>query len=287
MIPSEASGAAPGPGSSDAPDPVAQTLALLQPWIDFVPPRQRRLGLFIVVALLAHLAVFFVVQIDATRPEFQHQGRIHVAMESPGASSAGIASDAMLDRLADPRLFLLPVFPAAASLPAELPPDVTSNLGPAEWPAPAPAPAYSLVRAQAPTPSEQAAAAMLPPRQPFSYAGAPAPPAPATGWQWDAVLAGRQPAGMAALASPVSDTDLSPTELRVAVDSSGAVRNVLLESTCQKPEFDQQAILAARKVRFHASGRPGLDWGRLTVFWRTTAPPTPPPPTPTPANPTP
>jgi TonB family protein len=92
---------------------------------------------------------------------------------------------------------------------------------------------------------------------------------------------------MAALASPVSDTDLSPTELRIAVDPSGAVRNVLLESTCQKPEFDQQAILAARKVRFHPSDRPGLDWGRLTVFWRTTAPPTPPPPIPTPTTPTP
>jgi TonB family protein len=92
---------------------------------------------------------------------------------------------------------------------------------------------------------------------------------------------------MAALASPVSDTDLSPTELRVAVDPSGTVRNVLLEATCQKPEVDQQAVLAARKVRFLPSDQPGLAWGRLTVFWHATAPPAPPPPTPTPTTSTP
>jgi TonB family protein len=276
-----------GPTSPPAPDPLAQTLALLHPWIDFVPPRQRRLWLFIVLALLAHLVVFFVVQIDATRPEFQHQAHTHVTMESPGPAPAGIASDAFLDRLADPRLFLLPVFSAAPSLQTELPPDEDSNLGSNEWPAAAPAPAYPLVHAQAPTPAEQAAAAMLPPRQPFSYAEAPAPPVPATNWQWDDGLAARQPAGMAALASPVSDTDLSPTELRIAVDSSGAVSNVLLESTCQRPELDQQAVLAARKVRFRPSDQPGLDWGRLTVFWHAIAPPTPPPPVPTPPTSTP
>jgi TonB family protein len=285
MTTSEPIAPTPGPASTDAPDPVAQTLALLQPWIDFVPPRQRRLGLFIVLALLAHLAVFFVVQIDATPSEFQHEAHTHVTMESP--SSAGIATDAVLDRLADPRLFLLPVFPAATSLRDDLPQDVGSNLGSDEWPAAAPAPAYPLVRPQAPTVAEQAAAAMLPPRQPFSYAQAPAPPAPATGWEWDAVLAARQPAGLAALASPVSDTDLSPTELRVAVDPSGTVRNVLLEATCQTPEVDQQAVLAARKVRFLPSDQPGLAWGRLTVFWHATAPPAPPPPTPTPTTSTP
>lgn len=276
-----------GPGPSATPDPVAQTLALLHPWIDFVPPRQRRLWLFIVFALLAHLAIFFVVQIDATPPEFQHEAHTHVTMESPASATAGIASDAYLDRLADPRLFLLPVFPAAPSLQSELPQDMGSNLGSEEWPAPAPAPAYPLVHAQTPTPAEQAAAAMLPPRQPFSYTEAPAPPAPATNWQWDDGLAARQPAGMAALASPVSDTDLSPTELRVAVDPSGTVSNVLLEAPSQKPELDQQAILAARKVRFRPSGRPGLDWGRLTIFWHATAPPTPPPPVPTPPTSTP
>jgi TonB family protein len=276
-----------GAGSPETPDPVAQTLALLHPWIDFVPPRQRRLWLFIVLALLAHLAVFFVVEIDATRPEFQHQAHTHVTMESPGPAPAGIASDAYLDRLADPRLFLLPIFPAAPSLQGELPQDMGSNLSSGEWPAAAPAPAYPLVHAQAPTPAEQATAAMLPPRQPFSYAEAPATPAPATDWQWDDGLAARQPAGMAALASPVSDTDLSPTELRVAVDPSGTVRNVLLEATCQKPELDQQAILAVRKVRFRPSGQSGLDWGRLTVFWHATSPPTPTPPVPTPTTTTP
>jgi TonB family protein len=272
MTTSEPTAPGSGPAAATAPDAVTQTLALLQPWIDFVPPRQRRLGLFIVAALLIHLAVFFVVQIDATRPEFQHQARTHVTMENPASVAAGITSDAILDRLADPRLFLLPVFPAAPPLRAEMPQDVGGNLGSDEWPTAAPAPDYPLVRAQAPTLAEQASAAMLPPREPFVYVHAPAPPA-STKWQWDDALASRQPAGMAALASPVSDTELKPTQLRVAVDASGAVRDVLLEATSQMPELDQAAALAARKVRFRPGDQPGLTWGRLTVFWRPTAPP--------------
>jgi TonB family protein len=273
MTTSEPIDAAPGPDSSAPPDPVAQTWALLRPWIDFVPPRQRRLGLFIVLALLVHMAVFFVVRIDATRPEFQHQAHTHVTMESPDPAAAGIASDTLLDRLADPRLFLLPIFPTAPPLETELPRDAGANLGSAKWPAAAPAPVYPVAHPPAPTLAQQAAADMLPPRQPFSYAEAPAPPPLATTCEWDDALAARQPAGMAALGSPVSDTDIAPTELRVAVDPSGTVSNVLLEATCQKPELDQQAILAVRKVRFHAVDQPGISWGRLTVFWRPTAPP--------------
>jgi TonB family protein len=75
------------------------------------------------------------------------------------------------------------------------------------------------------------------------------------------------------LPSPVSDTDLKQTVLRVAVGPDGTVEHVLLEQPCQQPELDQQAILATRKVRFAAGDQPGLLWGRATIFWHYTAKP--------------
>lgn len=68
-------------------DPVAQTLALLQPWIDYVPQQQRRLGLFIFLALLVHLAAFFFIRIDTTRAELRRQPRTHVTVENASATS--------------------------------------------------------------------------------------------------------------------------------------------------------------------------------------------------------
>src|SRR5208282_3873303 len=101
----------PAPAEAEATsDPVAETLALLQPWIDYVPKRQRRLGLFIFLAFLAHAAVLYFVRIDATRAELRRQTRIHVAVESPPATSMENPSgDNFWDRLTDPRLFLLPL----------------------------------------------------------------------------------------------------------------------------------------------------------------------------------
>src|SRR5271170_4262491 len=66
-------------------DPVAHTLALLRPWIEYVPQQQRRLGLFILLALLAHITAFYFIRIDTMRAELRHQARVHVAVESPQA----------------------------------------------------------------------------------------------------------------------------------------------------------------------------------------------------------
>ena len=54
-----------------------------------------------------------------------------------------------------------------------------------------------------------------------------------------------QPSGMPDLPSPISDTDLNPTELRVAVGADGAVEHVLVEQSCGsgRLDLDQQAAL--------------------------------------------
>ena len=75
------------------------------------------------------------------------------------------------------------------------------------------------------------------------------------------------PAGVPELPSPVSDTEINPTRLRVAVTPDGSVSDVLLDQSSQKPELDQQAILATQKVRFQPTNAPGLAWGLVTIAW--------------------
>ena len=272
--------ASPETPAVSAHDPVAQTLALLQPWINYVPPPQRRLGLFIFLALLLHLATFFFIRIDTSRAELRHQARTHVTVEYPQAVSvSGRPGDDFWDRLTDPRLFLLPLDPLAG-LVSEAPSlNLNSNLGSAELPPPAPPVNYRAAPLVI-TPLEQrVGAAMRPPRQPFFYDETPPPVATKTTWQWDDTLGARKPAGLPDLPSPISDTDLSPIQLRVAVGPGGAVEHVLVEQSCGDlgapiaADLDQQAVLAARKIRFQPTDQPGLVWGRLTVFWRYSAKP--------------
>jgi hypothetical protein len=265
--------------ASSASDPVAHTLALLQPWIDYVPQRQRRLGLFIFLALLFHVAAFFFIRIDTTRAEMRHQTRTHVTVEYPQAVSvSGEPGDQFWDRLTDPRIFLLPLNPLASLASDEPPVDLNSNLGSRELPPPAPPEDYRAARPIV-TPLEQRVGeAMRPPRQPFFYDETPAVVAAKTTWQWDGALAERLPVGLPDLPSPISDTDLSPTVLRVAVGSGGAVEHVLVEQSSSgdlgasiAKDLDQQAAVAARKIRFKPSDQPGLLWGRITVFWHYSA----------------
>lgn len=273
------------PASSENPaatasDPVAQTLALLQPWIDYVPQQQRRLGLFVFVALLIHLAAFFFIRIDTTRAELRHQIRTHVTVENPQAVAvSGQPGDEFWDRVTDPRLFLLPLNPLAG-LSSEVPSqDLNSNIGSQELPPPALPEEYRATPAIV-TPLEQRVGeAMRPPRQPFVYDETAPAIAAKTTWQWDDALGKREPAGLPDLPSPVSDTDLSPTKLRVAVDPNGAVEHVLIEESSGglgasiATDLDRQAAVAARKIRFKPVDQTGLVWGRVTVFWHYSAKP--------------
>ena len=269
------------PAAPPAHDPVAQTLALLQPWIDYVPQQQRRLGLFIFIALLVHLVAFFFIRIDSSRGELRHQPRTHVMIEVPQAAvaTAGAASDDFSDRLFDPRLFLLPVAPPSDLAAGPLPLDPNTRLGSGEMPAASLPEEYQASRPAAVPLDQEVTGALTPPRQPFFYDKTPPPLAAKTTWQWDDALAQRQPAALPDLPSPISDTDLSPTKLRVAVGQNGSVEHVLIEQSSGEfgapiaKDLDQQAISAAGKIRFKTSDQPGLVWGDLTVFWRYAAKP--------------
>lgn len=264
---------APSPGAA-ASDPVTQTLALLQPWIDYMPKRQRRLGLFVFIALLVHLGVIYFIRIDTIRSaELRHQARIHVMIDTPPPlAQEGASDDHFLDQLTDPRLFILPL-ELLTDHPSIGPQvdfsAINENIGSQDLPPPVAAPGYRLSRESLPPLEQSVQAAMIPPRQPFTYEEASPPIATKTFWQWDDTLAQRQPLSVPGLPSPVSDTDLAPTQLRLAINAEGTVEHVLVEQSCgsDRLDLDQQAVLAARKVRFKSSDQPGLLWGRVTIFW--------------------
>jgi hypothetical protein len=266
--------------AASATDPVTQTLALLQPWIDYVPQQQRRLGLFVFLAFLVHMATFFFIRVDTAHAELRHLPRIHVSVESPSmVTDSGQTGDEFWDRLTDPRLFLLPVNPLASIDMEEPPLDLISNSGFNPLPQPAAPEIYRDAQPVAVPLEQRVGEAMVPPRQPFSYDETPPAIAAKTTWQWDDVLAARQPSGWPDLPSPISDTDLSPTRLSVAVGPGGAVEHVLVEQSCGDmgasgaTELDQQAVIAARKIRFKPTDQPGLLWGGITVFWHYSAKP--------------
>jgi TonB family protein len=141
------------------------------------------------------------------------------------------------------------------------------DLQPVPLPPPAEVPSFPFLNQPLPTLAERVKAALLPPRLPFTYQENPPPLAQTTVWQWGDALAGRAPATAPALPSPVSDTEIDPTRLRVAVAPDGTVSDVLLDETSKNPDLDQQATLAALKLRFQPADVPGLAWGTVTIAW--------------------
>lgn len=199
-------------------------------------------------------------------------------MRPPPRWPVGCRGDDFWDSLADPRLFLLPQPPAAGTSPDEPALDfmtVASAVGSTPLPDAALPEGFQFAHPVNLPLEQRAGEAMVPPRQPFSYEENPPAIAAKTTWQWDEGLAERQPAGVPDLPSPVSDTDLSPTELRVAVGPGGAVEHVIVEQSCGsgRIDLDQQAVLAARKIRFRSTDQAGLLWGQITIFWHYSAPP--------------
>jgi hypothetical protein len=249
-------------------------MALLHPWIDFVPQQQRRLGLFICLALALHAAVCLFLVIDTSVAQMRHESHLYVSVDYPQARATGTqAPGEFWDQITDPRVFLLPRNPAA-DLGADLPPLTPgSSLSSGALPQPTPPETYREAQPAVSPLEQQVAEAMNPPRQPFVYDESPPNMARQTTWQWDDALAQRHPTGAPDLPTLVSDTNMTPTRLRVAVNADGTVEHVVVEpisddlSAPVGGDVDAQAVQAAQKIRFDPVGTPGLQWGRITIFW--------------------
>jgi len=255
-------------------------MALLEPWINFVPQQQRRLGLFICLALAIHALVCLFLIVDTSVARMRHEPHLYVSLDYPRAQAvSGDATDQFWDQLTDPRVFLLPRN-TTADLSSGLLPWMPSTAPNSDaMPPAAPPETYREAHPAASPLEQQVADAMEPPRQPFTYDEAPVAMARQTTWQWDDALAQRHPTGALNLPTLTSDTNLTPTRLRIAVNPDGFVENAMLEpisddlSTPVDTATAQQAVAAAQKLRFDPVSTPGLQWGRITIFWNYAAKP--------------
>ena len=255
-------------------------MALLEPWINFVPQQQRRLGLFICLALAIHAGICLFLIVDTSVARLRHEPHLYVSLDYPRALAvSGEAPDQFWDQLTDPRVFLLP-HNTTADLTAGLLPWMPSAAPNSDaFPPAAPPETYRAAHPAASPLEQQVADAMEPPRQPFIYDETPVAMTRQTTWQWDDALAQRHPAGALNLPTLTSDTNLTPTRLRVAVNADGFVEHALLEpiiddlSAPVDTATAQQAIAAAQKLRFDPVSTPGLQWGRVSIFWNYAAKP--------------
>jgi len=255
-------------------------MALLEPWINFVPQQQRRLGLFICLALAIHAGICLFLIVDMSVARLRHEPHLYVSLDYPRALAvSGEAPDQFWDQLTDPRVFLLPRTTTTDLSAGLLPwmPNAVPNSDP--LPPVAPPETYRAAHPAASPLEQQVADAMEPPRQPFIYDETPVAMTRQTTWQWDGVLAQRHPTGALKLPTLTSDTNLTPTRLRVAVNADGFVEHVLLEpisddlSAPVDAATAQQAVAAAQKLRFDPVATPGLQWGRVSIFWNYAAKP--------------
>jgi hypothetical protein len=224
------------------------------------------------------VCLFLVV--DSSVAQMRHAPHLYVSLDYPRAHAVGGQnSDQLWDQLTDPRVFLLPRN-SATDLTAGLPPWMPSLASGANaMPQAAPPETYREAHPAVSPLEQQAADAMNPPREPFVYDETPVSQARQTSWQWDAALAPRHPSGAIDLPTLTSDTNLTPTRLRVAVSPDGHVEHVLLEpisddlSTPVDSATAEMAVAAAQKIRFDPVSTPGLQWGRITIFWNYAAKP--------------
>jgi TonB family protein len=251
-----------------AHDVVHATLARLHTWIDEVPRPQRRLGKFLVGAALIHVAVFFFILIDNPRPEIRHDIHPEVTLDTTAAGEPASPDNAFWDEMTDPRLYILPQSSESTRIlwvdPLSA---IHVHAQPVAMPSPAEIASFPFLNQPLPSLNERVTDALQPARQPFTYLENPPPIARATTWQWGDILAARSPAGVPQLPSPVSDMEINPTRLRVAVTPEGTVSDVVLDQSSQKPELDQQAIYAVQKTRFQPVNQPGIAWGMVTIAW--------------------
>ncbi len=255
-------------------------MALLEPWINFVPQQQRRLGLFICLALAIHASICLFLVVDTAVAQMRHEPHLYVSLDYPRALAvSGEGPDQFWDQLTDPRVFLLPRN-STADLTGGLPTLMPSTAAASDaMPQPAPPETYREAQPAVSPLERQVAEAMNPPRQTFVYDESSASMARQTTWQWDDTLAQRHPVGTINLPTLVSDSNLTPTRLRIAVAPDGHVEHAMLEpisddlSTPVDAAVAEQAVEAAQKMRFDPTDTPGLQWGRITIFWNYAAKP--------------
>src|ERR1700679_127160 len=104
----------PDPAAPHGPPPPPRAgrlppMAFPGPWVNLVPQQQRRLGLFICLALAIHAGICLFLIVDTSVARLRHEPHLYVSLDYPRALAvSGEAPDQFWDQLTDPRVFLQP-----------------------------------------------------------------------------------------------------------------------------------------------------------------------------------
>ena len=254
----------------------------IEPLFDVVPPEKRRLGLFLLLVGLLHVAAFSFIQITYPQPPIRTASRVHVTLtETLSQAPVNRTSLRFWYALEDPSLLIRPRDPVIDTAKIEITPIKHDSI-PAAQPVTLPVrdDKISFLPDGLPSLTERAGAMMEPPRQIFAYADSKTSTAkPTTTLSLDPALSARAITPLPTLPKQASSllTEAGATILRVGVNPDGRVAHVLVEQSCGKAAVDAVALQALRKTHFQpATGvNPGLVWGQVTVYWQFEPEPTP------------
>ena len=214
-----------------------------------------------------HVAAFFFISIDNTLPELRHGVRTEVTLDNAAGGTAEAPEEAYFDMLNDPRLYVLPQ-PSAAFAGARPIRSRPIELHPVAMPAPAEIGSFPFLNQPLPTLAqrvEQSAAAGAPAVSPTRKTRRPSPISPpgSGARRWPTA----RPLGCPPCRRRFPTRRSRPPGCASRIAPDGTVSDVMLDQSSQQPDLDQQAILAARKVRFQPTDQPGLAWGEVTIAW--------------------
>jgi TonB family protein len=248
-----------------------EVLAQVEGMFDAIPEEKRRVGYFVGLSLLAHVAVFALVRV--TYPPETTAWNLPLTVTVEGVTdtpSESEASNAFWDSVLDPSQIILPQTRVADPTP------MSWQMNPRPIEVEASGTTLALVDDSESLPAGLAPLAvrlrqaLVPERPVFRY---PAlrrdEPKPKTLVQWSENLQGRWKGEPPVLPGVPANllSEAGPTVLRVAVLGSGQVGTVLILSSSGKNEMDTRAVEAVRRIRFEPREGSSLQWGGATIFW--------------------
>lgn len=248
----------------------------IEPIFEIVPPEKRRLGLFLLMAALAHFLAFYLIQITYPQAPIRPASRVQVTLtETVSQAPLNRASLRFWYTLEDPSLLIRPRGPLVETGKMPVTP-LRADSHAASHQATALAlreERISFLPDGLPSLNERATAMMELPRQTFAYAEAkPADTKPATTLSFDPALTARVIQPLPSLPKQSSSllTEAGATILRLGIGPDGRVAHALIEQSCGKAAVDAVALQTLRKTHFQpATGQnPALAWGQVTVYWQ-------------------
>jgi hypothetical protein len=244
----------------------------LEPLLQVLPEEQRRLGFYLFLAFLAHLAAFIFIEINYpyffTLPQSQFQITYHY----PGFKSNVQLNEDFLDQWRDPGDLILNG--SISGPPKEGPeafPFTFESQKEGEYALAEPASSNDFLSSDIAPLSARVEETLRPPLEPFNYPELSfTPSSPETTLGFSDSLQDRVPPGLPHFphATIHSLNEAGVTILSLAIDGRGKASHVLVQQSCGQTELDLLAIDIIRRALFENSAKNDLVWGTVTVFWR-------------------